>query len=68
MMPAALFDELASHVAAQTDAIFRGTPGAATSTRNRTDEAKAVLEHAASGEGLAAFEASEVLNRWVEGA
>ncbi|NRD49371.1 hypothetical protein [Corallococcus exiguus] len=36
--------------------------------RYRTHEAKAVLEHAAGGEGLAAFEASEVLKRWEEGA
>ncbi|RYZ42724.1 MAG: DUF2019 domain-containing protein [Myxococcaceae bacterium] len=36
--------------------------------RYRTEDAKAVLEHAARGEGLAAFEASEVLKRWEEGA
>ncbi|MBZ4374640.1 HEAT repeat domain-containing protein [Corallococcus sp. AS-1-6] len=110
MTPAALVDEFASHVEAQTDAIFRGdsktgnkhakkyqaamrklreigdegrealtallkhprmdvrVAAAAYLLRYRTDEAKAVLEHAAGGEGLAAFEASEVLKRWEEGA
>ncbi|MBN8468096.1 DUF2019 domain-containing protein [Corallococcus exiguus] len=110
MTPAALVDEFASHVEAQTDAIFRGdsktgnkhakkyqaamrklreigdegrealtvllkhsrmdvrVAAAAYLLRYRTHEAKAVLEHAAGGEGLAAFEASEVLKRWEEGA
>jgi len=36
--------------------------------RHRTTEAKAVLEEIAKGEGLAAFEASESLKRWEEGA
>lgn len=35
--------------------------------RHRTEEAKAVLEEVAKGEGLAAFEASEALKRWDEG-
>lgn len=35
--------------------------------RYRTAEAKAVLQEIASGEGLAAFEASEALKRWEEG-
>ena len=34
----------------------------------RTEEAKAVLEEAAKGEGLIAFEAAESLKRWNEGA
>lgn len=34
----------------------------------RTSEARAVLEEAAKGEGLIAFEASESLKRWDEGA
>lgn len=35
--------------------------------RHRHAEAKAVLLHAAMGEGLAAFGASETLKRWEEG-
>jgi hypothetical protein len=35
--------------------------------RHRTTEARAVLEAIARGEGLAAFEASEALERWDEG-
>ncbi|QRN95748.1 DUF2019 domain-containing protein [Archangium violaceum] len=35
--------------------------------RYRTAEAKAVLEEAAKGEGLVAFESSEALKRWEEG-
>jgi hypothetical protein len=35
--------------------------------RHRTAEARAVLEAIARGEGLAAFEASEALERWDEG-
>jgi hypothetical protein len=34
----------------------------------RTAEARAVLEEAAKGEGLVAFEAAESLKRWDEGA
>jgi hypothetical protein len=36
--------------------------------RHRTAEARAVLQEVAKGEGLAAFEASEALKRWEEGA
>jgi hypothetical protein len=36
--------------------------------RYRTAEARAVLQEVAKGEGLAAFEASESLKRWEEGA
>lgn len=35
--------------------------------RHRTAEAKAVLEEAARGQGLIAFEAGEALKRWEEG-
>lgn len=35
--------------------------------RYRTAEAKAVLEEAARGQGLIAFEAGEALKRWEEG-
>jgi hypothetical protein len=35
--------------------------------RHRTAEAKAVLEAAAKGEGLAAFEAAQVLKNWEAG-
>jgi hypothetical protein len=35
--------------------------------RHRTEEAKAVLRAAATGEGLVAFVASEALKRWEEG-
>jgi len=34
----------------------------------RTAEARAVLDEAAKGEGLIAFEAAESLKRWDEGA
>ncbi len=35
--------------------------------RYRTAEAKAILEEAAKGQGLVAFEAGEALKRWEEG-
>ncbi|HYH95548.1 DUF2019 domain-containing protein [Hyalangium sp.] len=35
--------------------------------RHRTTEAKAILEAAAKGEGLAAFEAAQVLKNWETG-
>lgn len=35
--------------------------------RYRTDEAKAVLEEAAKGQGLVPFGAQQALNRWEEG-
>ena len=35
--------------------------------RYKTEEAKAVLEEAAKGQGLVAFEAAETLKRWEEG-
>ncbi len=35
--------------------------------RHRTNEAKAILEQAAAGQGLAAFEAQQVLKNWQNG-
>ncbi len=35
--------------------------------RHRTDEAVAVLEQVARGQGLIAFEAGQALERWKEG-
>ncbi|RKH62559.1 DUF2019 domain-containing protein [Corallococcus llansteffanensis] len=109
MTPESIVEDFAHHVAAQTDAIFRGdaktgnkhakkymaalkklrgfgdagrealsllfthsrmdvrVASAAELLRYRTDEAKAVLEQAARGEGLTAFEASEVLKQWDAG-
>ena len=109
MTPESIVEDFAHHLAAQTDAIFRGdaktgnkhakkytaalkrlrdfgdagrdvlallfthermdvrVAAAAELLRYRTDEAKAVLEQAARGEGLAAFEAAEVLKQWEAG-
>ncbi len=44
------------------------TAAAAFLLRHRHEEAVAVLEDAAQGVGLAAFEAGEALKRWEEGA
>ena len=43
------------------------TTAAAFLLRYRTVEAKAILEEAARGEGIVAFESSEALKRWEEG-
>lgn len=43
------------------------TTAAAFLLRYRTAEAKAILEEAAKGEGLVAFESEEALKRWEEG-
>ncbi|OJT17818.1 hypothetical protein BO221_43245 [Archangium sp. Cb G35] len=43
------------------------TTAAAFLLRYRTAEAKAILEEAAKGEGLVAFESEETLKRWEEG-
>ena len=43
------------------------TTAAAFLLRYRTPEAKAILEEAAKGKGLVAFESSEALKRWEEG-
>jgi hypothetical protein len=43
------------------------TTAAAFLLRYRTAEAKAILEEAAKGKGLVAFESSEALKRWQEG-
>jgi len=43
------------------------TAAAAFLLRYRTPEAKAILEEAAKGKGLVAFESSEALKRWEEG-
>ena len=43
------------------------TTAAAYLLRYRTAEAKAILEEAAKGKGLVAFESSEALKRWEEG-
>jgi hypothetical protein len=44
------------------------TTAAAFLLRYRTAEAKAILEEAAKGKGLVAFESAEALKRWEEGA
>lgn len=109
MNPKVLVEVFAEHVAAQSDAIFRGdaktgnkharryltavdkllalgdtgrdalasllthprmdvrVKAAAYLLRYRTAEAKAVLEEAASSEGLIPFIASEVLKNWEQG-
>ncbi|KFA94417.1 hypothetical protein Q664_03065 [Archangium violaceum Cb vi76] len=43
------------------------TTAAAFLLRYRTAEAKAILEEAAKGEGVVAFESEEALKRWEEG-
>ena len=43
------------------------TTAAAFLLRYRTAEAKSILEEAAKGKGLVAFESSEALKRWEEG-
>lgn len=43
------------------------TMAAAFLLRHRTAQAKAVLEEAAKGQGLIAFEAGETLKHWAEG-
>ncbi|MGZ3457319.1 MAG: DUF2019 domain-containing protein [Archangium sp.] len=60
----AAFKKLRAHGEADRDAL------AALFThllRYRTAEAKAILEEAAKGKGLVAFESSEALKRWEEG-
>jgi hypothetical protein len=72
----AAFDKLCAHGSAGRDALTSlfthprmdvRVKAAAFLLRHRTEEAKAVLQEAAAGEGLAALAASEALKRWEDG-
>lgn len=72
----AAFDELCAHGDAGRDALAAlfthpcvdvRVMAAAFLLRHRTAEAKAVLEEAAQGKGLAALEAQQSLKNWADG-
>jgi hypothetical protein len=72
----AAFDKLRTHGDAGRDALAAllkhprldvRVTAAACLLRHCTEEAKAVLEEAAKGEGLVPFEAQQALQRWEEG-
>ena len=71
-----IFDKLRAHGNAGRDALATLFPhtrmdvrvmAAVFLLRHRTEEAKAVLQEAAKGEGLTSFGAAQALQRWEEG-